>query len=217
MLSALSLLLPGRVEISGVYLGYEPMDVFGGGLMPASSEMYRVPANTDLDAVSEQIGKVFSVTNSLKPSAGYGLALRRLWQSAAREYIEDRILDLIIAAENLFLADSNDELSYKLAVRCAYYLAPTDAAERHRIYDLIKAAYGQRGKVAHGRHAAPDVKVNGTRVPTKDVFDQVETLLRRAFQKRLLETPGRGIGLRILGPRSADRGVYPPAARLTAV
>ena len=55
----------------------------------------------------------------------------------------------MIALENLFLKDANQELSYKMSMRMAHLLAETNE-EREKIFEFVKNAYSLRSKIVHG-------------------------------------------------------------------
>lgn len=77
-------------------------------------------------------------------------ALRRFSYSCVRHDNEDKIIDLMIAAETLFLHGKNEgEKGFRLALRAAYFLG-TDSASRKQVYDRMRKAYGLRSKLVHG-------------------------------------------------------------------
>lgn len=81
-----------------------------------------------------------------------GLAIRRFGYALERAFAEDRLIDLIIACESLFLSDSRvrgRNLSDPLAQRVAQLLGDT-AAIRTTISYNIKQAYQLRNAVVHG-------------------------------------------------------------------
>jgi hypothetical protein len=79
----------------------------------------------------------------------FGAAIRRFGFAADRSRDEDKLVDVMIAFESVFLHDSQDELAYKLATRAASYLGH-DEADRKRIYDGLRASYAARSHVVHG-------------------------------------------------------------------
>lgn len=77
-------------------------------------------------------------------------ALRRFSYSCVRHDNEDKIIDLMIAAETLFLHGKNEgEKGFRLALRAAYFLGK-DSASRKQVYDRMRKAYGLRSKLVHG-------------------------------------------------------------------
>lgn len=101
------------------------------------------------------------------------VAARRLQYSAERSRDEDRLTDLMIAAEALFLEESErQELSLRLSLRAAWYLAD-GADNRVEIYDLFRKAYGLRSKVVHGSQTDTQ--------ELRSTSNDVETYVRRAL------------------------------------
>src|SRR5205085_8120094 len=77
-------------------------------------------------------------------------AVRRFSYSCVRHDNEDKIVDLMIAAETLFLqGKSEGEKRFRLALRAAYFLG-TDSDSRKQIYDRMRRAYDLRSKLVHG-------------------------------------------------------------------
>jgi hypothetical protein len=75
------------------------------------------------------------------------VALRRFNQSYSRQSDEDRIIDLTIALESSLLADINEELKYRLALRGATVLK----RERNprEVNALLLAMYDARSAIVH--------------------------------------------------------------------
>ena len=63
------------------------------------------------------------------------------------------ILDLTIALEALFSPADNQELSHRIALRCAWLLGayPTTSTNRNRVYECVRAMYELRSKMVHGK------------------------------------------------------------------
>jgi hypothetical protein len=82
------------------------------------------------------------------------VAIRRFSYACERYRSEDKIIDLLIAAEALFLTEigsekSKSELSYRLALRAGFLLGSTPA-ERKEIYLHLRKAYKIRSEIVHG-------------------------------------------------------------------
>lgn len=71
----------------------------------------------------------------------------------------DRIIDLFIAAEALFLSTTGNqsELKYRLRLHASLY-AGSDFATRKQIFDDIGLAYDLRSSIVHG--SVPDSTIN---------------------------------------------------------
>ncbi|NGQ96338.1 hypothetical protein G3578_14325 [Brevibacillus sp. SYP-B805] len=77
------------------------------------------------------------------------LAYSRYMLSLEKESWEDRLLDLWIALESLFVPDGKKgEIMYKLRYRIAYYFADS-FAQRQRLADFIKHSYNHRSEIVH--------------------------------------------------------------------
>ncbi len=113
------------------------------------------------------------------------IALRRFGDAITRENPDDKMIDLMISAEALFLPES-DELTYKLAMRTAYMLERTKQ-KRREVYNLMKDAYKVRSKIVHGSKPILPLKdrTSGQRYNMKGFTIQIEELMRRAFKKAL--------------------------------
>lgn len=89
-----------------------------------------------------------SILKNQRLSRKLSLALAYYNKSYAIEWPAGQLLDLVTCLESLVL-DENDELSYRLALRCANLLG-TDGVERTRICEEIKQFYDVRCKIVHG-------------------------------------------------------------------
>lgn len=77
------------------------------------------------------------------------VAIRRFNFSYDKDLPEDKLIDFIIAFEALYLKGAGEELSYRLALRCAYFLGK-DEKEREKIFKNLRNAYVVRSKIVHG-------------------------------------------------------------------
>lgn len=78
------------------------------------------------------------------------------FNSSYGEGFEDRLLDQMIALESLYLGDDK-ELGYKLALRAAFLLG-RGKKERKQIFERLRRAYNDRGKVVHGKRLSHDLR-----------------------------------------------------------
>lgn len=76
-------------------------------------------------------------------------AIRRFGYAGERTRDDDKLIDLSIAAEALFLPQEQQELAHKLASRAAWFLRPR-GAHRMELYRQFKHAYRARGALVHG-------------------------------------------------------------------
>ncbi len=84
-----------------------------------------------------------------------GLAAQRLERAAERLDNEDQLIEIMIAAEALFLAGLGrnikykGELPYQLAINAAFLLAQSEE-ERATIFEQLRSAYDLRSEVVRG-------------------------------------------------------------------
>ena len=103
------------------------------------------------------------------------LALSRFNSSHDRRELVDRLIDLVIALEALFSDDEPGSVTFKVALRCAWWLKPP-GDKRVDVFEFIKKAYGARSAAVHGRRS------NG---PTHEQLDKVESTVRACLVKFL--------------------------------
>lgn len=82
------------------------------------------------------------------------LALRRFMYAGDRDRADDQLIDLMISAEALFLPGEKMELSHKLALRAAYFLADR-RRDKRQTFAFMKKAYSARGDLVHGEALGP--------------------------------------------------------------
>jgi hypothetical protein len=79
-----------------------------------------------------------------------GTAVRRFGYASDRNRTEDRLVDLMIAAEGIFLGSNEiDELAYKLSMRFAHFAKVPGSTVRER-FEHVKKAYRARSEIVHG-------------------------------------------------------------------
>jgi hypothetical protein len=129
----------------------------------------------------------------LQRQKALALALRRLSYQAYRQRAEDEMVDILVAAEALYLSDLGpSELGFRLALRAS---ALSDAAKlgmtRREVFDLMKAAYNVRSKIVHGDEPArKDMKVKGVPKPLPDFVQASEEVLRQGLRQALAQAAG---------------------------
>ncbi|MBA2681520.1 MAG: hypothetical protein H0U76_24360 [Ktedonobacteraceae bacterium] len=119
-------------------------------------------------------------------SALYGdlsVGLRRFNQSYERRIPEDQIIDLTIALESTLLADRNEELTYRLAVRGAALLADAEIPwEPRKSRALLTTMYDVRSRIVHGGLQLSDKdnlkKIRNLGMQSKDFLQQCEQIVR---------------------------------------
>lgn len=123
---------------------------------------------SDVPNVNELVGNLAKLRQLEKLDA-INIALRR-FNSAYDGYIEDRLIDQMIAFESLYLEDIQ-ELTYKLALRVAFLLGKR-GNKRKTIFDNMKAAYRYRSKIVHGGKQVSRKELRGIIAKTGDYLRQ---------------------------------------------
>lgn len=118
----------------------------------------------------------------------FEFSIRRFNLSFDRGLQSDRIVDLIIAAESLFLRDVGEkyrgELSYRTALRAAKFIEHPTFSETE-VFRVMRQAYDARSSVVHGG------TMKALRLPDNDsaslriFIDVVEELVRLGIFKAL--------------------------------
>ena len=108
------------------------------------SDYYQLPAQEveELKTIYALIPEEFSSYPAL------GLSLGRFGNYFRRSSELDGLLDLVIALEALF-GEGSQGITYKLALRCSYFLEPK-FEERRQAFDKLKCIYNIRSSIAHG-------------------------------------------------------------------
>lgn len=116
------------------------------------------------------------------------VAIRRFSYGHERHRVEDRVLDLFIAAEALFLADDRyiGEIKYRFSERAALFVGGRDTALCRDIFRHMKAAYDLRSTIAHGR--TPDerklpMKQDGSRMTLDEFVWTIHEYIRAGIHK----------------------------------
>lgn len=151
-----------------------------GGLatQPYLGEKYSLQSADNIEFVklfrSLKAAKTYTIPNYLF------VALRRFEYAYSRLLPEDKLLDFMIGFEAIFLkGDEQQELSYRLSLRSAYFLSET-VEERKDVFDFIRRAYKARSEIVHGERATGEGK-------NKEFVDKVEFYLRSSVKKILNE------------------------------
>lgn len=107
------------------------------------------------------------------------LALAR-WNSAGDKLTqEDKLVDYWIALESLFVPETEQELSFRVALRIAAFLGE-DGSERRQIYDDIRDSYRLRSKIVRG-----SASKRKTKRTAAELTDLTRSHLRRTLLKIL--------------------------------
>ncbi|NKY38612.1 HEPN domain-containing protein [Cellulomonas septica] len=124
-----------------------------GGMGRSYQQAVRETSSHTVSTVSgERVAKVWRLVRSPALPRPIRLALRRLRHSPMRTHPEDELLDLMIAAEALYLGGAEQgELSHQLSLRAALWAPEDGIVGRRETRALMKKAYSLRSQIAHGR------------------------------------------------------------------
>ena len=112
------------------------------------------------------------------------LSLRRFSYAGDRHRADDRLVDLMIAAEALFLPEDFLELGYKLALRAAFFIEP-EGYERRETFGHLRAGYGARGKIVHGSELKTLKLPDGTETTLEAFTDRTADYVRIALKRAM--------------------------------
>jgi hypothetical protein len=190
VLLALRLFKAGRVSSSGTF---ECVISVGDAVSPASGSFgwsfgWHAGDPYVLKAQDyEPFRKLWSELEKVHERPVLAGALRRFTFAVDRLLPEDKIVDLLIAAESLFFSDiskkDRGEYRFRLSTRVALLLGET-RGERMQIAKFMRHAYDARSGIVHG--GDPGEKnlraLNGDRASATECASVLEELLRRALQ-----------------------------------
>jgi hypothetical protein len=114
----------------------------------------------DYGSFGEDLIKFWKVFSSEKVSNRKFIliAAKRFSYAHERHHWEDKIIDLLIAAEAVLLSDGNKgELNYRLSLRAALLIGQ-DFESRKVVFDDLKLAYDLRSGLVHGGDAKSALK-----------------------------------------------------------
>ena len=96
----------------------------------------------------------------------------------------DKIIDLGIAFEALFLPGIKDELTFRLGVRAAWYLGE-DKEDRENLLAKFEDIYKCRSNAVHGGNVGEKVKFGGEKIGRSEFIHQAQDLCRKSIVKIL--------------------------------
>lgn len=188
VLSALRLFKNSQIKTTG-YAGWIDAPMGVGGI---SYSVAAPPFPIGVTISEEEMPSFRELWQSLERWADrFEFAIHRFNLAFDRGLISDRIVDLMIAAESLFLRDAGDdkyrgELSYRCSLRVAKFIQHPTYGECE-VFRLMRRAYDFRSTIVHGgsgRKTDTRLPDNAAAAPTVFV-DVIEDLLRLAIRKAL--------------------------------
>ncbi len=186
--------IAGRLDMSTVWS-------LSGGVAfqqypPRRPGLARLPVHLNQEQKSDlvEIWKCIKNSEIQTENNGLALALRRLSYQANRERPEDELLDVMIAAEALYLSGGSSgkergELGYRMALRAALWAQPGENRFSPReIFKLMKCAYDVRSIIAHGdKLKSRDIKILDMQVSLAELVFEVEGVVKSGCRRALVE------------------------------
>jgi hypothetical protein len=199
VLHALRVFAPGRVSLGGSvsisdqwpvegWRSWAPSKHSSGAPRDFLSKGYRLDI-----AGSQDFAAFWNELQNAKKEGFIENAVRRFGFASDRDLPHDRLVDLMIAAESLFLreTDAGDakyrgEMRYRLAERFAFFVGEEAGYARRSMFRHIRNAYDLRSSIVHGGAPSGDslTVINGT--VSIDEFVEMTTQLLRFGLKKMI-------------------------------
>jgi hypothetical protein len=192
VLLALRLLKPGRVGLRAIVMVKSQPDSLSpssryqperGRRMRGDTYVLSGDEGRDLAELHRQLATSRSSSKPIDAVA------RRFADAAGRSRPDDEIVDLVIAAESLFLADlgsprDRGEIAYRFGTRAASFSDGTNQ-ERRQVLAFMRNAYRARsGIVRSGRLDEAKLRgLDGQPVSAGEFTDELEAFVRLALRK----------------------------------
>ena len=138
----------------------------------------------DIDKIV-RLKSFWQLLNKSRNADSVRLALKRWSNNVYRIDKADQILDYWIGLESLFTPDSNQEITYRAALRIAAFLGKT-SEKRVKIYEDMKHSYGWRSEIIHGSlYNAKKINELNKHETLHDTTLKTSSYLRKAILKLL--------------------------------
>lgn len=180
---ALGIASGGPVEMPSVYTEVDEGSIYASG----GSGYQQTPTMTyfgiDRPVDISLVLSLFDQLKAMKTPRALELSIDRLLRSRLGRSLEDRIIDLGMAAEIVLMhipnggGDGKGEITNKISGRAAW-LVGTDPTERVRIFKLISELYSARSTVVHTGTA------NAAFHARIDEFDEIIVRITRTLLNR---------------------------------
>jgi hypothetical protein len=196
VLHALRLFKRGTISIPGIATFPEHWPWIGGVYgMHLEHGNIRNNSYHLADDEREHFIKLWGALNRPRIKPFLDTAIRRFGYAGERHRPEDRLVDLMISAESLFLSDTAEakdrgELRFRLALRAAFF-TELDGFERKELFQFARNAYDARSAVVHGGLPENDVLKlpKKGKVTFREFVDFAEDFLRASLKKAVKTQP----------------------------
>lgn len=110
------------------------------------------------------------------------IAIDRWIKSKTDGSLVDKIIDLGIAFEVLYVPDGGGDITYKFSIRAARHLG-NDKEHRKELLTKFKNIYRCRSDAVHGGKLGPTVKFGVDSIPVSDFIERAQDLCRQSILK----------------------------------
>ena len=111
----------------------------------------------------------------------FWIASERWRKSKTHQNYEDKLIDLCIAFESLYLSDIKDELKFRLGVRAAWFLEE-NKDDRKRLLTVFKKIYDFRSKIVHGgEFKNRTVTIDKEIIPMSELITEAQNLCQKSI------------------------------------
>lgn len=194
LIAALSLLGAEETRTFGSMECTDWPDAYGfvfGRSSPSSVDM--MVSSTLTSAQTGELQRIWKALHRAGRTTNEALhlAMIRLSHANARSRSVDQILDIMIAAEALYLgsdnANSRGELEFRLSLYAAKWADCTELKLTQReVFATMKMAYNARSIVAHGAiPKAKDLKVQRQAITLEELLVRTKEIVRQGIRKAL--------------------------------
>ena len=186
---ALSLILNRRIQITYRWFCLGEERTFnlrdGSVTWPSPANRFRIPT----EASEADIEKAKCLYKSLvdfdsNDCTKLQIAIDRWIKSKASGNDVDRMIDLGIALEALYVTDGGGDTTYKLAIRAARHLGK-DKKDREDLLAKFKQIYKCRSKAVHAGHVDTTVKFGKEKISMSKFITHARDLCLRSIKKIL--------------------------------
>ncbi len=167
---------------------------FSGGSMGYSPKLFGASVKAGQSEVEEAKCLYDNLINlNSKTQGKLQIAIDRWIKSHTYQKPEDKIIDLAIAFETLYLPEDNSELTFKLGVRASWYLG-NDKKDREELLAVFKKFYRYRSQVVHGGklNENQNVMIKGEAIPILKFITRVQNRCRQSIIKIMKQCSKEG-------------------------
>ena len=112
------------------------------------------------------------------------ISIDRWLKSKTPQNPVDKIIDLGIGFEALYVPDGGGDLTYKFSIRAARHLG-TDREHRRELLKKFGQIYGCRSDAVHSGKLDERIRFGGERIPLSDFIKRTQDLCRESIIKIL--------------------------------